>query len=802
MSRPFLYITSSLVLGIFISSFLKIPVYLPIALGISFAFGALIKSRLVRFSHIALYIAVFFLGMARFQFSSELPQEGILSHVRETPVRVALRGIVINDPVERDVVFGTKKRSFILSALSIKDNGLWKRTSGLVKVNDYARGEEFEYGDEVLLDGFISSPVSLKNPGLFNYGDYLKRQGIYVIFRVKEGGITKSMRSASSSSFARFAYKIRHRIRYLIDTYFEKPYNALIKALITGDRSDIGKSVNDDFIKTGTVHILSISGQHIAIMSAILFFLFRAFYVNKRLSLILTLIFMVFYSFIAGSSPPIIRSVIMFAIFVSGYIIGRDSDMLNSLSAAAFIMLIWNPFNLFDPSFQLSFLSLASIVVYAPKIDKVLGLDMRRKDKHPSERFKLYILKSVSISLAAWLGTWPVVAYYFNIISPIAVISNLVIIPFVFLLIAGTLLFLPLSMLHPFFGNVFSQAISLNAEALFYLNHLLSIIPFSHLRIGAPSYTFMVLYYLALAVVTSSGKKLHEFAKRINGKTVITALIALNIIIWPAAIRPGDSALKITFLDVGQGDSAVLNLPGGGVALIDGGSGGHDGAGDMGREIVAPYLWNSGVKKIDIVVASHFHEDHIGGLIYVLDNFKIGCVMDNGEADSKDSLRREYNNLIKKKKIKHVSLEKGDEIALSDGVKIYVLNPRSEENLKDSNDSSLVLKVVYKNSSAIFCGDVSSKAMEHMIAMDGILKSDILKVPHHGGGVGELSIAQKFFKTVNPEFSVISVGRINNYNAPSKKLTGILTDLGSSTYETKHFGAVIFVSNGKEWKRR
>lgn len=801
MTHPFIYLSGFLVVGIFLTQFVAIPLLLPFLLSSIFVLAALITAKFSRLSHVAIYLAILFLGMARYQASTILPSDHIAAFAGDTPKKVFLMGIVVDDPMERSLSYGDKKFSFLLDARQVKEDTGWKSARGLVKVNSYKKGMRFEYGDEIVLEGSLSKPVGLNNPGLFNYAKHLRSRGIHAMFKVGDNSFTQLLGNTSRNSFVRLAYRMRHNIRRAIDAYFEEPDKGFLKALIIGDRGDVGRALNDDFINTGTVHILSISGQHVAIMAAILFFLLKVFAVKKRPSILITLLFMVFYSFVAGSSPPIIRSVIMFTIFSFGYLLDRESDILNSLGLAAFLMLLWRPSDLFEPAFQLSFLSLASIVVYSPWIDGILGVKESSKDGRLLARIGRYALKSISISMAAWLGTWPVVAFYFNIISPVSVIANLVIIPFIFIIMAGAFIFLLVSLISTLAGNTISIIMSLIIQALFYLNHLLSIIPFSHFRIPAPSILFFVIYYLILSLMTVWGRKIMRAVKRFGSRTIIAGLLTLNIIVWLWVLTPEKDLLKITFFDVGQGDSALIELPYGGVILLDGGSGGDEEGWDMGRMVIAPYLWNKCIKKIDLIVVSHFHEDHMGGLVYILQNFKVGRIMDNGAGMSDNALCKKYENLIREKNLKHAELRAGDEIDFSDGVKVYVLNPKDGDGLIDSNDASLVLKIVYKNSSVMLCGDVTSKVMEPLISQKDFLKSDILKVPHHGGGVGDILVAQNFFASVKPDFSIISVGRINRYNAPSKKILDAITSLDSISYETREDGAIVLVSDGYGWRR-
>jgi len=551
--------------------------------------------------------------------------------------------------------------------------------------------------------------------------------------------------------------------------------------VLIGDRTDLDYSIKDDFVKTGTVHILAISGLHVGLIATMVLAALLFLRVPRKPSLVLTLIILVFYSFAAGSNTPIIRAAIIFAVLVIGYIIKREPDNLNSLALAALLILLWNPKAFFDPSFRLSFVSVASIIVFAPKIDALIGAGNFRGSSFLSKA-KLYILKGISVSIAAWAGTWPLIALYFNIISPVAVIANLVVIPMLFLGMAASFLFLFAALASNLLAGLFAQFLMTLESALFGMNRFLSTLPFSYFRIAAPSAGFTALYYAALALFFVPRKR----------HLLLALLVFSNIMIWRDNAFASRDSLGITFLDVGQGDSIFIEFPKGRFALIDGGSRGEDERSDMGRNVIAPYLWNKGVNKIDAVIVTHFHDDHLGGALYILKNFKVGCVIDNGAAANGNKLYDEYLRIIRDKHIRRITAAEGDRLGpFGAGVMLFILNPERENDGADSNDNSLVIKLTYKDSSALLCGDIREKAIRRLSSYGNFLKSDLLKVPHHGGDLGGEGAVKNFLQKVSPEVSVISVGRRNNYNAPSEKTLRALALTGSANYLTRNNGAII-----------
>lgn len=783
VKRPILCIVIPFCVGIAFSYFFNISILPFLVLTILFLILCALFFRNNLLSHVFLYIALIFFGIVYYQDYSVLPQNHISNFTSEEGKKVSIKGIIIDDPITKKAFYGKEKTSFILRSNLLIDALSARAVTGLVKVDIYTdeKGKLLQFGDEIIMEGTLSVPGGLRNPGSFNYSTYLKIKNIYVAFVVHGAGSVQIIKRGPSNTLQGRAYLLRHRIRELMTKYVDKPYSGFLNAILIGDRSALESFITDDFVKTGTVHVLAISGLHMGLVAAIFLFFFKILRIPKRYNLALTAIALIFYSFVAGSNPPVIRAAIIFVIFVLGYLIRRESDLLNSLSIAAFLILLSNPKELFDPSFQLSFASVSSIILFAPKIEERL-------------KFKpAYLSKSISVSIAATVGVLPIVAKYFNIISPIAIIANLIIIPALFVIISASFVFLFLNFLGAaFLSSSLGDLLSSLSHITFYINHLFSKVPFSYLRASAPSLLFLILYYLALFAL---------FFMRRKKYLLVWLLLTANIVVWSDDLSPDRKLLRVTFLDVGKGDSFLVQFPNSGAILVDGGLGGIRAAADMGKNVVAPYLWNNGVKKLDAIIITHFHEDHLGGLLYILNNFDVGCVIDNGAVPTEDrTLYDEYKNIIRRKSIRRIVVGAGDEVTGFGGAKIFVINPDKEEDIVDSNDNSIVFKLEYKDFSILSCADISSKVMGRLMSYGEFLKSDVVKIPHHGGYIGEENAAKEFFKEVAPKVSVISTGGKYRFFAASKRTRGLLDSLQSDIYETKKSGAIRIITNGSKFE--
>jgi len=782
LKRPILYCALSFSVGIALAN-AAIPVLYPISLCLISIILAVVLFKNNILSHILLYLALISFGTAYSQNYNTLPDKHISKFAVEGGREVFLKGVVVDDPVIKKAFYDGNKISFTLDTKGIKCGSGEESVTGLVKTDIYTSGRVRppNAGDELIIGGKLSRPEGLKNPGLFDYSRYLKIKNIYATLSVSENDPVKVLRSGRANPVIGWAYRVRHSISGSIKRYVDKRYSGFLNAILVGERSELDSSITDDFVRTGTVHVIAISGLHIALVAGIFLVIFKAFRIRKKTNLVLTSFAVIFYCFVAGSSPPVVRATVVFVIASLGYIIDRESDLLNSLSLAAFLILLANPKELLDPSFQLSFGSVISIVLFAPRIEELFG-----KNRN-------YVVKSAAVSIAASIGVFPIVAKYFNIISPVAVLANLVIVPALFVLTVTSFIFLSLNLIGALFClGWMGMVLSMMTRATFYINHLFAQIPLSYMRIPAPSLFFIWAYYALLAYTL--------FAKNIK-HIFMAALVLLNIFVWSQAIshRPGD--LKITFLDVGKGDSAIVQFPTSGTMLVDGGSGGVEGMTDAGKSVVAPYLWNSGIRRIDAVVVTHFHEDHLGGLFYILENFKVGCVIDNGEPSSDDMpLYEKYIGIVKKNRIQRIIVSDGDEITGFGRAKILVLNPVKAVRDIDPNDSSLVLKITYNDFSALFCADVSSEAMGRIMAYGDLLRSNIIKVPHHGGDLGDMAVVKRFFNLISPQVSITSAGGRYRFSKISKKTQELIDALDSTSYQTKKQGAINIVSDGTRFK--
>jgi competence protein ComEC len=365
----------------------------------------------------------------------------------------------------------------------------------------------------------------------------------------------------------------------------------------------------------------------------------------------------------------------------------------------------------------------------------------------------------------------PVIALYFHIITPSVILSNLLAVPvlFVTVILGFGLLFTGLTGFLSPFANIIAGALNVTISFFMTMMQLISHIPFSFVRVSSPNWALITVFYTALAIVVVLSRR----AKKYKSLIVIFFLFTANLFLWNEVARGAPPSMRVTFFDVGKTDASLLEFPDESVMLIDGGSGGKKTGGGAGRYVLAPYLWQRGIWRIDCILLTHAHEDHIGGLLYILKNFDVGTVIDSGIITEftppEKELYEEFIGIIKKKNVRYLTVERGDVIKGFPGVNFAVLNPPRDRSYGDMNNDSVVVKAVSeKGHSILFCADVESRAIKDMLCFGRLLRSDLLKVPHHAAGLGDGSVIRDFVNKVQCAGAVITNNSLRNLLTKSR----------------------------------
>ena len=807
MSSPLAWLAVFISLGIWIGSFIQIPIsFIAAAAGLFILislitinphtkdFGVGVKRRAVFF--LSLSATFLFIGYLLYQVGQAYPACHIKNFTTDEPQEAYLEGLIINEPQADRTYYGQPKASFMMEASGLKTEGVRRGVLGKVKVAVFGGAAPtapsgLNYGDSILLKGFLSNPKLPGNPGEFDYNRYLGRNGIFSVFNAKSEDLV-ILRRGTGNPVVRAAYEARDKIKALITSYLPRENAGFLVAILLGLRQDLGDELNDTFMKTGTIHLLAISGLNVGLLVFLVMIIFRIARIPKKANIILTISLLVFYAILTNGSPSVIRATVMAIALLFGLLIERETSLWNSLGLAAVIILGFDPNALFDAGLQLSFLSLISILYITPKLEEAFGYD--RKLAVPfMNKWKRYLLEGVFVSAAAWIGLLPVILFYFNIATPISVITNLFAVPMSFLITVSSVPFILFGSAAPLLAKVFAASTSFLCDTLFAANEAFSKIPLAYFYFPKPSLYLMAVYYLFLAAFIE-----HKRLKIPPAKLSVAALLFINIIIWHSALRPDDGRLRVTFLDVGHGDSVFVEFPHGGNMLIDGGNGGAVGDRDNGRNVVLPFLRNKGIPVIDAVVMTHPDSDHVGGLISVIKGIRVRQVFENGtRAESGAYL--DFRSAAVKNKIRRYILKRGDSIEGLRDISLICLNPSAEwlnDPAVSENDKSLALRIKYGQAAVLLCGDIGERPISEMVSLSPLIKAEVLMLPHHGQ---KLTLEREaLIDTVKPAYAVISQGDTLSEMARSRKTEELVSAKGIKVFRTNRDGAICAVINGKD----
>jgi competence protein ComEC len=707
---------------------------------------------------------------------------------------VAFTGEVARPPEQRDGYTAVYLRPYPHSGLR----------PGLVRLNMKGAGNNLEYGDVVSAVLELGRPHGFLNPGVPDWGAYAAINGTDAVARVKPGSLKKLGNRAFPP--LRRLYAFRSGLSRMALSGLDGQASAIFRAMVLGDEGGITTPIRDAFAASGTTHILSVSGTHVAILAGLVFLLVRwsfgmlphraylrlSLYVDRRkVAAAAAIPAAAAYCLLAGSHVATVRSVIMLSVYLLSVVLDRDEELLNTISLAAIAVVLYDPSSVFDISFQLSFGCVLLLAVAAKSFSGPPALfpgDTARR-----WRFISWAGATLMMSASVIIGVSPVIAGRFNSFSTTAIPANLLVVPLAgFLVVPVGLVSCTLQAVTGGTSLPFAWLNGFLLDLVYALVRLFASPSWSNLHPGAPGTAMTVLFYAGIAVALSwrAGR----------ARKGAAALACAAFLFAYDAIPAGHTGnLKVTFLDVGQGDSALVETPGGKRLLIDGG--GNPQGMDPGRSAVAPYLWNHGIRKLDVVVLTHPHADHAAGLCYILEHFEVGQVWEGGEGADTPEYRR-FGEVAKERHIPRHVLTGVGETAVG-GVEVQALHS-SSSSVDDSempeysrqNDRSLVLRIKYRDVSFLFAGDVEARAEEAMISYNPPLplRSTVLKVPHHGL---KSALYEPFMDAVRPAVAVISA-REGAYNAgPSPETLSFLEGLGSRVLVTDDSGAITLTTDGK-----
>ncbi|SCP97118.1 DNA internalization-related competence protein ComEC/Rec2 [Anaerobium acetethylicum] len=629
--------------------------------------------------------------------------------------------------------------------------------------------EHFLIGNTIKAEGTVKNWDSAGNEGQFDAASYYRAMKIDYKVDVSRAEVVDE----TYSSYRETLQKVRERLERSFEMTLGEQDASIMKTMILGDKSELDRSIEELYQKSGIVHILSISGQHISLIGMVLYNLLRRLGLSFKKAGCLCIFCVISYGIMTGLGISSFRAVLMFSIGVAAQMWGRSYDVITAMSLSAFLLLFENPRYLYNPGFLLSFGAVAGIMVVAPAIENAASK-------------KNIVIRTLSASIGINVVTIPILAYYYYELPVYSILLNILIIPpMSIVLISGILCGIA--------GNVSIPVAVLFAAPCHYIllfcekacSVFMSLPHALHVT-GRPEKWQLWLYYCLLAVFIAG-------VKRKWGRKCL-AILPLLILVIAFQRNEGFSA---TFLDVGQGDGIYIETPEGLHILVDGGS---TGVKEVGTYRIIPFLKYNGTGVIDYAIVTHADEDHISGLKEILEEsdengIRVRCLL-MPDTSLKDEAYLGLVSLAQANGVKVKYIRKGTEIRNGDFT-IKCLHPTAEFPASSRNSYSTVLDVSCGGFDMLLTGDLEADG-EKLILESGLMRDyDLLKVAHHGS---KFSTSQEFIEAVTPEIAVISCGEGNRFGHPHQEVLDRIKSMEVEIMTTPDCGQITIRMDGSSMK--
>lgn len=758
MKRPLLIAAIAYINGILIGVYLSKSIPLFVILSIIVSLITSFKKNTYR-NAICMYL-IFMCISSIYVYNKNLNYES--KYKKYDNKNISIEGTIISDIEEKEYNY----------TFTIRTKGDYF----LVNLKKNKEEISLEYGDKLQISGEYQEPNKARNYKGFDYKNYLKINKIYGIIRVDLYTNIIIKHQKNLSNFKLLIHKIREKLKQNIQELLTKETYALGIGILIGDNSRINEKIVEDFKNSNLSHMLAVSGAHINYVVLTVSILFTKKRAGIKAQRVVTIMMMLFFMELTQMTSSVVRAGISCIIYMLASLLYRKADVINAMAISILLILLNNPFKLFDIGFQLSYAGTLGIILFC----KLINIPIKNK-------LLKYLKDSIIISISANIFIIPIMMYQFNTISLTFILSNLLAGPLLGISIILEIIVLLISFMSINIAAIPAKVLNILLILIINIANWFSNIEISKIYVITPQIISIVAYYLICAAI---------ILKQKNRKIIVIIMLTVLII----NLFPTPKKLRINFIDVGQGDSTLIRTETNKVILIDSGGSTASSSFDVGNKVLLPYLLDRRIKKIDFIIVSHFDADHCQAFETVIDNINVRKVV----VCKQSMITQEYLNIInkcKKKNIKIIVVERGDKLKIDKRTEFEILHP-GERFLDDGkgglNANAIVCKMNYKLNngktfSILFTGDIEVEAEKELEQVYGKkLKADILKVAHHGS---KTSSREEFIKLVSPKIALIGVGENNKFGHPADITLERLEKENVKVYRTDKMGEVSITVN-------
>lgn len=760
--------------------------------------------KLIDLFRLGLLVLAFFCGAVAFHYSYQQPAGGILNY---TGSPLYMEGTVVDEPR-----FYDDHDSYELRVDTVETGEGRFAVRGTLLVKIYGESEDkYWFGEKLRIRAAVVEPRGLRNPGGFDYRFYLRTRGIDALAYPRPEQVV-SLGGGNVNPLLASSINLRAGMAEFVHNTLPAPSSELLTAVLFGQRSRLPEDVEHNFRRAGAGHLMAVSGLHVGLVAALVVGAWKMLGLRGPFPAVTAVVLVLAYAYLTGMRPSALRAALMISMSLGAVLLERDRDLPTAVSFAALVTLFINPLLLFTVGFQLSYaVTLVLVYAYRP-LSRVLA----------SAGCPQLLRAPLTVVIAAQIGVLPLSVYYFQHMPTGAVFFNLLLMPLMAFVVAFGLLGSLVGLVSGLPGEIILWAARPLLEAMLIITSLSSL-PGFYISLQPPGLLALCSYYGLLVVLLTLYYRFEifelnypgqGFAGYIRGnlslvfsnagkrRSYITGAVFLlvGIFTWFIIFVPGQEKLKVTFIDVGQGASALIETPCGAVVMIDaGGDLPFQGdPGDVGERILLPFLRYEGIRKIDLAVVTHPHEDHFGGFLPLVNEI----VIDRMLVSPVEGGSTHYTKLLDESEmagIEIIEAELGQVWSCGPDFLLECYFPPArllQGTGCDLNNNSLVFMMHYGHFRILFTGDIEDEAVNRLLGSSLNLGADVLQVPHHGG---YLEAMPQLLDRVNPDLAVIQVGA-NPFGHPHSYVIEALDEAGITTYRNDYHGAVVLKSDGNNYE--